>query len=71
MQSGDHNEQQPEPLICMRDNVSVSTEDPRCPHPSSSCDFRELCPVKDAMRRKRREVDMNDPLGRGCGYSDK
>ena len=41
------------PLICMRDNVLVSTENPQCPHPSSACPFRELCPVKEAMRRKK------------------
>ena len=55
--SAGENEQQPEPLICMRDNVLVSTADPQCPHPSSSCDFRELCAVRDAIRRKRRAVE--------------
>ena len=40
-------------LVCMRDNVSVPTENVQCPHPSSSCPFRELCEVREAMRRKK------------------
>lgn len=40
-----------EPLTCMRDNVEVSREDPRCPHPSSQCRFRKLCPIAALIRR--------------------
>ena len=54
MPSDDQTERDSEPLPCMRDDVWVSAEAPRCPHPSSSCPFRELCPVKDAIRRKNR-----------------
>ena len=43
-----------DPLHCARDDAPVAEEDPRCKHPSSACDFRELCNVMDAIRRKRR-----------------
>ena len=43
-----------DPLHCARDNTPVDDEYPRCLHPSSVCDFRELCNVMDAIRRKHR-----------------
>ena len=49
-----------DPLHCARDNAPVDDEDPRCLHPSSACDFRELCNVMDAVRRKRREEGSAD-----------
>lgn len=60
VQSGTHGDGQLGFLVCMRDNVSVSPEDPQCPHPSSSCPFRELCEVRDAMRQKRRLARRSD-----------
>ncbi|HYW81247.1 MAG TPA: hypothetical protein VE890_16810 [Thermoguttaceae bacterium] len=41
-------------LTCVRDNATVSAEEPRCPHPSTVCPFRELCEVIDAIRKRRR-----------------
>lgn len=43
-----------EPLLCMKDNMEIDPNDPRCPYPSSQCQFRELCPVQDAIRNRRR-----------------
>jgi hypothetical protein len=54
MTTMDRLETGPEPLTCVRDNQPVSSDEPQCPHPSSVCPFRELCEVKDAIRRKRR-----------------
>jgi SAM-dependent methyltransferase len=45
----------PGPLICMKENAEINPDNPRCPYPSSQCQFRELCPVRDAMRSKRNE----------------
>jgi len=43
---------QADPLTCYHDNVDVPADAPRCPHPSSQCDYRELCPVIEAIRAK-------------------
>jgi hypothetical protein len=51
MSGDDENEQEQEVLVCVCDNVAVSPEDPRCQHPSSQCAYRELCPVRDAIRQ--------------------
>jgi len=48
------NHDDPGPCYCMRDDVSVSAEAPRCPHPTSACPSREHCAVREAMRRKAR-----------------
>jgi len=48
------NEHRSEPLMCMHDGVPVSVDDPQCLHPSSSCSFRELCDVREAIRRNKR-----------------
>jgi hypothetical protein len=53
------------PLVCMRDNVPASPEDPQCPHPSTSCPFRELCEVRDAMRRKK-DIETAQEAGTKC-----
>jgi SAM-dependent methyltransferase len=45
----------PGPLICMKENTEIDPDHPRCPYPSSQCQFRELCPVREAMRSKRKE----------------
>ncbi len=45
----------PGPLMCMREGMEIDPENPRCPFPSSQCGFRELCPVRDAMRSKPKE----------------
>ncbi len=47
-------EEIPDELICYQDDVSVSSDDPRCLHPSSLCPFRDNCEVIRAARRKRR-----------------
>jgi hypothetical protein len=41
-------------LTCISDNVSVPADDPKCLHPSSFCQFRELCEVVEAARKKKR-----------------
>lgn len=46
----------PGPLICMKENAEIDPDNPRCPYPSSQCRFRELCPVRDAMRLKRKDA---------------
>jgi len=43
------------PLICMKENMEIDPDNPRCPYPSSQCRFRELCPVRDAMRSRRKK----------------
>ncbi len=43
-----------EPLICMRDNAAVPADNLQCPHPTSACQFRELCEIRAALRRKKR-----------------
>lgn len=40
------------PLMCMKDNVRIDVDDPRCPYPSSQCRFREWCPIREAMQTK-------------------
>jgi len=45
----------PGPLICMKENAEIDPDNPQCPYPSSQCRFRELCPVRDAMRSKRKK----------------
>ncbi len=54
MQADHRSEQPQEMLVCMRENIAVSPEEPQCLHPSSACPFREHCLVRDAIRRKRR-----------------
>ncbi len=44
-------------LCCFRDNTTVSADAPQCLHPSSFCEFRETCPVRDAEREQRRGED--------------
>jgi len=43
------------PPICMKDDVEIHEENPRCPYPSSQCRFRELCRVREAQRAKERD----------------
>ena len=45
----------PEALICLKENAEIDPDNPRCPYPSSQCRFREWCPVREAMRSKRKE----------------
>ena len=52
----DQDTEAPRALICMRENAEIDPCDPRCPYPSSQCRFREWCPVREAMRSKRRET---------------
>jgi hypothetical protein len=47
-------------LYCARDNTHVSPNTPRCPYPSSHCEFRATCPVRDAERQERRSADAGD-----------
>jgi len=42
--------------FAMRENAEIDPGDPHCPYPSSQCRFREWCPVREAMRSKRRET---------------
>ena len=37
-------------LYCARDNTLVRSDAPMCPHPSSYCEFRTSCPIRDAER---------------------
>lgn len=41
-------------LFCHRDRTAVGADAPQCLHPSSRCDFREVCEVAAAVREKRR-----------------
>ena len=41
-------------LVCSRDNTTVDAENIRCLHPSSRCDFRELCPIVWAVRKRKK-----------------
>jgi len=43
-----------EPLVCMRDDVEVGRERPRCLHPTSQCRFRDWCEIAMLARRQRR-----------------
>ncbi len=52
-------EEIPDELICYQDDVSVSSDDPRCLHPSSLCPFRDNCEVIRAARRKRRLAEKS------------
>ena len=47
-------------LYCARDNTLVRGDSLHCPHPSSYCEFRESCPVRDAERLERRSRDLGD-----------
>ena len=49
-----------QPLVCLRDNTPVPGDAPQCRYPSSWCEFRELCLVREAERRKRR-LATGDP----------
>lgn len=42
-------------LICAHENIEIDLDDPKCPRPTSQCSFRELCPVRDAIR----EIEKN------------
>ena len=39
-------------LMCVKDYEKVSSENPKCMHPSSYCPHREFCPVIEAMKEK-------------------
>jgi hypothetical protein len=39
-----------EALVCAQDDIKIDPRTPRCPHPTSQCRFRELCPVRDAIK---------------------
>ena len=43
---------QPERLVCMKDDVKIAADDPRCHYPTSRCRFREHCPVMEAIRAR-------------------
>lgn len=48
-------------LFCAHDSVPVSANDPRCLHPTSWCEFRQLCLIAEAERtRKRRQRKRHD-----------
>jgi SAM-dependent methyltransferase len=51
----DQDSETPRSLICMKDNLEIDPDNPRCPYPSSQCRFREWCPVRKALRSKRKE----------------
>ena len=53
--ASDPGDREMEPLVCMKDNVEVDRENPRCRHPSSQCPFREYCRVREAQRAKEKE----------------
>ena len=59
----------PDELICHQDDVSVSSDDPRCLHPSSLCPFRDHCEVARAVRKKRRLAEDNPDLPSPPGNS--
>jgi SAM-dependent methyltransferase len=46
----------PRSLFCMKENTEIDPDHPYCPYPSSQCRFREWCPVREAMRSKRRKT---------------
>ncbi len=52
----DQDSETPRSLICMKENLEIDPDNPRCPYPSSQCRFREWCPVREAMRSKRRKT---------------
>lgn len=43
-----------ENLFCSRDGIEIDARNPRCPFPTSQCQYRELCPVKDAEREREK-----------------
>jgi hypothetical protein len=43
-------------LFCFRDNTTASADSPQCLHPSSFCEFRESCPIREAERAIRRDA---------------
>jgi SAM-dependent methyltransferase len=43
------------PLFCMKDNTEIDPQDPHCPYPSSQCQFREWCLVREAIRSKAKQ----------------
>jgi len=49
-------DQPTETMFCSHDNTAVDGDAPRCLHPSSWCDFRQLCPVIDAERARKRRL---------------
>ncbi len=52
--SGTCDDEGSEPLVCMKDDVEIDRENPRCPYPSSQCRFRESCRVREAQRARER-----------------
>ena len=44
---------EPERLICMKDNVEIPAGDPRCLYTTSRCRVREWCPVTEAIRARK------------------
>ena len=55
-----HRQDEPERLVCMKDNVKIPRDDPRCLYPTSQCRFREFCPVMDLVRARRRKLNSPD-----------
>jgi hypothetical protein len=51
-------------LVCMKDDVEVNQNDPRCMHPSGRCRFRESCRVTESIRALRRRA-RRPPRRRG------
>ncbi len=47
-------------LYCARENAVVRGDSLHCPHPSSYCEFRESCSVRDAERHERRTLELGD-----------
>ena len=41
-------------LLCMREKKEVPADDPRCPYPTSRCEYRELCEIAALLRRSKR-----------------
>jgi len=64
MQLNDASNENAGVLLCMRDNVLISAENPHCPHPSSACSFRELCEVKELMRKVRKNAGDGPSVSR-------
>ena len=48
------------PFVCVKDNVEVNNENPRCRHPSSRCMYRELCDVIAAGRAAAKARETRD-----------
>lgn len=54
-ESGNESDCRSGSLECAKHNIVVDPTEPRCPQPSSRCEYRMLCPVMEAVHAMERE----------------